>query len=162
MSILNALNPAQREAAQIVDGPLLILAGAGSGKTRVLTHRIASLIHEIGVPPEGNLVSRNICVGDWVEVREPAFIKMIAIQNNFTDGDPGFADLTNHDFHLDESAEILELGFKPIPLDEIGLFQNEYRVKRQNHQDTNAPRTADQAIGEPPTTECHRTPDRFH
>jgi DNA helicase-2/ATP-dependent DNA helicase PcrA len=51
MSMLNALNPAQYEAAQVVDGPLLILAGAGSGKTRVLTYRISYLIQEIGVAP---------------------------------------------------------------------------------------------------------------
>ncbi|MEE2753752.1 MAG: right-handed parallel beta-helix repeat-containing protein [Candidatus Latescibacterota bacterium] len=88
----------------------------------------AYYFHATGVPPEGNLVSRNICVGDWIEVREPAVIKMIAIQNNFTDGDPGFANLANRDFHLDESAEVLEFGFKPIPLEKIGLFQNRYRV----------------------------------
>jgi hypothetical protein len=89
----------------------------------------AYYFHEIGVPPEGNLVSRNICIGEWIQVREPAFIKMIAIQSNFTDGDPGFADLANRDFHLDETAEVYEFGFKPIPLEEIGLFQDECRVK---------------------------------
>ena len=55
MNLLNELNDKQQEAVLYMDSPLLILAGAGSGKTKVLTHKIAYLLNEKNIYPSNIL-----------------------------------------------------------------------------------------------------------
>ncbi len=79
--ILNDLNPNQREAVEHIDGPLLILAGAGSGKTKTLTSRLAYLIGEVGIDP-GNTLTLTFTNKAALEMRERA-LKLIENQNSY-------------------------------------------------------------------------------
>ncbi len=77
------------------------------------------------------LIARNVFVGgrQFLNVRpELRRQDWIRIEDNWDEGDPGFVDLAARDFRLRKDAPVWKLGFKPIPLDEIGLYEDETRA----------------------------------
>ena len=82
--------------------------------------------------PVGNVIARNISVGsNFLSLsggRMPEEIqKLVAVKDNLTDGDPGLVAPDKGDFRLKDNSTALKLGFKPIPMEQIGLYQDEYR-----------------------------------
>ena len=73
-----------------------------------------------GIPPEGNLIARNICCGPWIDLRWHANPAIVAVQNNMVDEDPLFVDAEGQDFQLRVDSPAYEIGFKKIPADKIG------------------------------------------
>jgi len=89
MDILTSLNPVQQESVKLVNGPVLVLAGPGSGKTRVLTHRVAFLIQEQRIAPY-NILAVTFTNKAAKEMRE-RLIKIV--------GEARVQDLTIGTFH---------------------------------------------------------------
>ncbi|NWG03520.1 MAG: UvrD-helicase domain-containing protein [Syntrophaceae bacterium] len=135
MSLLNDLNPIQQKAVLETEGPLLVFAGAGSGKTRVLTYRIAYLIQEKGVPPWNifavtftnkaanemrerveRLLGRS-AKGTWISTFHSAcarilrqHIEPLGYRKNFV-----IYDEQDQERHLKEVMKELNLDFKMFP-----------------------------------------------
>lgn len=80
-----------------------------------------------GVPPEDNVVARNICVGKWLEAGWHSTEAMLKLTDNFVGNDPGFVAPDKLDFSLKPDAAPLKQGFQPIPFAKIGLQIDEFR-----------------------------------
>lgn len=93
---------------------------------------LAGILDDEPGVPKGNVVARNICVeGPWDVFYLAAgqeFVRTpVKMENNLTQGDPGLVAPQKGDFRLKEDSPALKLGFKPIPIEKIGLYQDEYR-----------------------------------
>ena len=135
MSLLNHLNPVQQEAVLETEGPLLVFAGAGSGKTRVLTYRIAYLVQEKGVHPRNifavtftnkaademrerveKLLGRS-AKGTWVSTFHSACARILRQHIEFLGFKRNFViyDDQDQERHLKTIMKDLNLDFKMFP-----------------------------------------------
>ena len=135
MSLLNHLNPVQQEAVLETEGPLLVFAGAGSGKTRVLTYRIAYLVQEKGVHPRNifavtftnkaademrerveNLLGES-AKGAWVSTFHSACARILRQHIEFLGFKRNFViyDDQDQERHLKTIMKDLNLDFKMFP-----------------------------------------------
>ncbi len=144
-SLRRELNPAQWEAVTHGEGPLLVLAGAGSGKTRVLTYRIAYLIGHLGVDPRTvlavtftNKAAREMqrrveallgsrAAGLWIGTFHGVCLRILRAHAHLLDVGPGFAVYDAEDQRRVAAAAVKDLGLDPARWTPGWLL---YRVQR--------------------------------
>ncbi len=91
---------------------------------------LANILEDEPGLPKYNRIVRNICVGPkWIEWLDGLNDSKVEVTDNLTTGDPGFVDQAKGDFRLRPDSPALKLGFKPLPLDSVGLVKDEYRTK---------------------------------
>jgi len=89
---------------------------------------LAKMLDFDPMAPVGNLITRNVAVGGkWADIEKKAE-PYIAVQNNFLDVDPKFVNAKAGDYRLRPDSPVLQAGFKPLPLEKIGLYQDELRA----------------------------------
>jgi len=90
---------------------------------------LATMLDEEPYSPKGTAVVRNVCFNcrKWIELQDKLNDQKITIKDNFTTGDPLFVDAAKGDFQLKDDSPVFKLGFKKIPVGQIGLQKDEYR-----------------------------------
>jgi hypothetical protein len=78
--------------------------------------------------PEGNVIARNICWGGTWDGMQDQAEKYVTIENNLIQEDPHFVDVENKDFRLKDDSPAFALGFQPIPIEKIGLYESPDRA----------------------------------
>jgi len=79
--------------------------------------------------PRGNVVARNVSMGgQWLDLDKKIEEGLVTFENNLVDEDPGFIDPANGNFQLRDDSPAYKLGFKRIPVEQIGLYVDEYRT----------------------------------
>ena len=153
MDFLKGLNAEQREAVAHTDGPLLILAGAGSGKTRVITHRVAHIVTTKHVPPSAVLaVTFTNKAANEMRERISALLEDVSLESppnvstfhSFCvrllrrDGDPlarirpGFTRrFTIYDD--EDQLQIIKAAYRALGLDEKEFLQYRAALSRISH-----------------------------
>lgn len=91
--------------------------------------KLVGILEDEPKAPKGNLIARNICSGGTWEEVEPAAKGYLTLENNLVDADPHFVDRDTLDFRLKEDSPAFGLGFEPIPVEKIGLFDDPDRAK---------------------------------
>ena len=87
-----------------------------------------------GVPPEGNIIARNVCVGKWLEAGWHAKTNIVTLRDNYVGLDAGVVSAEKMDFRIRKDSPVWQTGFQWIPVEQIGLRDDELRRELKQRQ----------------------------
>ena len=125
--------------------------------------QLLTIIEDNPWAPKGNLVARNISIGEkWQDIQNTA-LPFVEFEDNLFDEDPHFVDAEHLDFQLKDDSPAYKLGFKRIPIEQIGLYENEDRASwpvthsvRETVLTARKPRPKPEPKGPPPVFKARR------